>query len=282
MGKVILIGGKVDIGLRSVKQQLKAAGIKNIRPQILMRLLEEMQGTRSRIEIITSATKNPIKVGREYERALKKLGCKNVHAMHIDTPRSADRNNILERLEKCDGVMFTGGDQLLICKALLKTEFLDILKKRFREEKDFVVSGTSAGAMAMSESMIARGKPSEALRKGRVKLKQGLGLLPKVIIDTHFVNRGRFGRLIEAVAYYPNRLGIGLGEDTAVFFKKPSHVETIGSNLVVLIDGSRITYNNIDEIDKNDALCIEDMKLHALPAGHVFNIPRRKIYKKVF
>jgi cyanophycinase len=281
MGKIILIGGKVDIGMRRVTTRSKAASIKNIRPQILMRFLKEMRGANSKIEIITAATKNPHKVGREYQQALKNLGCKKVQVMNISTPRAADRKGMLERLEKCDGVMFTGGDQTRISKALLDTEFLVILKRRFVQEKDFMVSGTSAGAMAMSESMIARGNPSEALRKGRVKLKTGLGLLPRVIIDTHFVNRGRFGRLMEAVAYYPKRLGIGLGEDTAVFLKKPNHVETIGTNLVVLIDGSKMTYKNIVTIAENEALCIEDMKLHALPQGHVFNIPKRKIYKKI-
>lgn len=282
MGKVILIGGKVDIGLRMDKKNSRAAGIKNIHPLILEKFMKEMHGKHSRVEIITCATRTPLKVGREYKRALKKLGCRKIDVMHFSTQQQADQKKFLTRLKKCNGLMFTGGDQLLISKALLDSEFLRILKHRFSQEKEFMVAGTSAGAMAMSEFMIARGKPSEALRKGRVKLSEGLALLPKIIIDTHFVNRGRFGRLIEAVAYHTKCLGIGLGEDTAVYFKKPDHVETIGTNLVVLIDGSRITYNNIDKINLNDPVCLEDMKLHVLPKGHVFNIPRRKIYEKLY
>jgi len=282
MGKIILIGGKVDIGVVPSGKGSKAAGLKNIHPQILERFLKEMKGTRSKIEIITAATQHPLKAGREYTKVFKRLGCKNIGAMHFENPREADNEDFLERLNNCDGLMFTGGDQVRICKALLKSHFLEVLKKRFKKEKDFLVSGTSAGAMAMSEIMIANGLPSESLRKGRVKLSKGLGLLPQLIIDTHFINRERFGRLIEAVSTYPKKLGIGLGEDTAVFFKRPHHVETIGSNLVVLLDGSHLSYNNVTKIETNELICIEDMKLHILPKGHMFNIPRRKIYKKIY
>src|SRR4051812_32288905 len=107
--------------------------------------------------------------------------------MHFKTPAQADRKDFLRRLQSCDGIMFTGGDQVLICKALLKSKFLSLMQKRFKKEKDFLVSGTSAGAMALTEVIIARGRPSETLKKGRVKLIQGLGLLSQIIIDTHFV-----------------------------------------------------------------------------------------------
>jgi cyanophycinase len=282
MGKIILIGGKMDTGTRPEKKNTNPAGLKNIHPQILERFLKEMKGKNSKIEIITAATRNPGKVGEAYKRALKKMKCKKTGVMHFKSPFQADNDRILDRLNHCDGVMFTGGNQTLICKALLKSNFLEVLKKRLKTETDFLIAGTSAGAMAMSEVMIAGGSPSEALKKGHVKLAQGLGLLPNIIIDTHFINRERFGRLIEAITTYPDKLGIGLGEDTAVFFKKTHHVETIGTNMVILIDGSRLTYNNITKIDINMPICIEDMKLHVLPKGHMFNIPKRRIYKKQY
>jgi cyanophycinase len=282
MGKIILIGGKVDTRSNYKKKDVRPAGIRNIHLMILERLLKEMRSKKSKIEIVTSATKSHLKVGKEYKEALLKLGCSKVECMHFTTPKQADQKTFIKRLKKCDGIMFTGGDQLSISKALLDTNFLKVLKRRFSNEKKFLVSGTSAGAMAMSEVMIARGRPAESLRKGRVKLTKGLGLLPQIIIDTHFISRGRFGRLIEAVSYYPKKLGIGLGENTAVFFEKPRHVETIGTNLVVLLDGSKITFNNINKIDKNAPICVEDMSLHVLPKGHLFSITQRKIYKKVF
>jgi cyanophycinase len=280
MGKIILIGGKMDTGTDPLKKGKKAAGLKNLHPEILERLLKEVNGCQAKIEIITAATKQPERVGADYRKAFKRLKCKNVGVMNFTNATEADKKRFLNRLKECDGLMFTGGNQSLLCKVLLKSKFLEIMKKRFKEETNFLISGTSAGAMAMSDAMIAGGLPSEALRKGRVKMKQGLGLLPNIIIDTHFINRERFGRLIEAVSFYPDKLGIGLGEDTAVFFTKPHHVETIGTNMVVLIDGSKLTFNNIQKIENNSPICIEDMKLHVLPKGHMFNIPRRKIYKK--
>jgi cyanophycinase len=281
MGKIILIGGKMYTGIIPKKKDIKAAGIKNIHPQILERLLKEMKGRKSKIEIITAATTVPKSVGADYRKAFKNLKCTNVRVMNFTTPTEADQSKFIKRLQECDGLMFTGGNQTRICKALLKSKFLALMKKRFKSEIDFLISGTSAGAMAMSEIMISGGQPSEALRKGRVRLNKGLGLLPNIIIDTHFINRQRFGRLIEAISTYPEKLGIGLGEDTAVFFVKPHHVETIGTNMVVLIDGSKVTFNNIEKIKKNNPICVEDMKLHVLPKGHVFNIPKRRIYKKI-
>jgi cyanophycinase len=281
MGKIILIGGKMDTGIPDVKNK-KSAGIKNIHPQILERFLKEMKGKKSKIEIITAATNSPKKSGAEYKKALKRLGCKKIGVMNFKTPLQADKKKMLKRLSECDGLMFTGGDQMLICKALLKSKFLDVMKKRFKAEDDFLVAGTSAGAMVMSETMIEGGLPSEALKKGRVRLGDGLNLLSNIIIDTHFVNRERFGRLIEAVSTHPEKLGIGLGEDTAVFFRKTHHVETIGTNMVVLIDGSKLTYNNINKINTNEPIGVEDMKLHVLPKGHMFNIPKRRIYKKLY
>jgi cyanophycinase len=282
MGKIILIGGKMDTGIPPKEKDIKAAGLKNIHPQILERFLKEIKGKHSRIEIITAATRKPKKTGDDYKKAFKRLKCVNTGVMSFTSSAEADKKKFIKRLEECDGLMFTGGDQTLLCKTLLKSKFLEVMKKRFKEEPDFLISGTSAGAMAMSETMISGGLPSEALRKGRVQLKQGLGLLPNIIIDTHFINRERFGRLIEAVSTYPQKLGIGLGEDTAVFFKKTHHVETIGTNMVVLIDGSQLTYNNIPKIENNTPICVEDMKLHVLPKGHMFNIPRRRIYKKTY
>jgi cyanophycinase len=283
MGKIILIGGKVDIGAAVSKKKPKASGLKNIHPLILERFLKEMKGTKSRIEIITAATrKHRTVTGKEYKLALERLHCKNTDVMYFEKPDEADTKEFLERLKNCDGVIFTGGDQVLLCRALLGSKFLEILKKRFKKEKDFLISGTSAGAMAMPEIMIARGQPSEALRKGHVKLQKGLGLLPEIIVDTHFITRQRFGRLIEAVSTFPQKLGIGLCEDTAVFFKKPNRVETIGSNLVVLLDASRMSFNNLTKIGLNELICIEDMKLHVLPKGHKFNIPKRRIYKKLY
>src|ERR1043165_6603362 len=140
-----------------------------------------------------------------------------------------------------------------------------------------MVAGTSAGAMALTREMIANGNSNGSFIKGNVEIIKGLDLLSRIIVDTHCIQRRRLSRLIEAIAGYPAKLGIGLAENTAVLFKTPGKVEVIGNNLVVLIDGSHITYNNIKHIKKNHNICLENVKLHVLPKGHSFNILRRKI-----
>jgi cyanophycinase len=284
MGKIILIGGNVDKGTPLSSREKKEFGriyrIKMVRPEIFERFIKEINGPDSRIEIITSASEIPFAIGNEYKKAFKKLKCKDVGIMHFKSSKEADSTKYLERLENCQGVLFTGGNQSLLCKILRKTKFLKTLKKRFKTEKDFLVSGTSAGAMALTKVMISKGGPSSLFVKGHINMTEGLNLLTRIIVDTHFIQRRRLSRLIEAIAVHPNLLGIGLGEDTAVFFKTPQKVEVIGSNLVVLIDGTQISYNNIKQIKKNQNICLQDVKLHVLPKGHSFSIIRRKILIK--
>lgn len=277
MGKVVLIGGKVEKGELLITKYGNA-WLKKTEPEILEKILSEMKGKKSKIEIITSASKIPGIIGKEYKKALQRLNCKDVGLIHFTTKRQADKKEFIERISTCDGIMFSGGNQVLLCKTLLNTKLLKLIKKRYQNEPDFLISGTSAGAMALAEVIIARGQPSEALSKGNVELSEGLGILPGIIVDTHFVQRGRFSRLIEATATYPSKLGIGLGENTAVFFHKPEMVETIGSNLVALIDASQLSYNNISHIRKDDEICVQDMKLHILPKHHKFNITKKEIY----
>lgn len=281
MGKIILIGGNVDKGAALTPTERKEFSpvktVKMVGPEIFERLISEAKGTASRIEIITSASEIPFIIGREYKKALEKLNCKNVSVMHISSSGDADLQKNLHRLEKSDCVLFTGGDQKQLCHKLLNTKFLKRLKSRFRKEKDFLVSGTSAGAMALGKVMIAKDKPLSPFVKGYVDLIPGFNLIPDIIVDTHFIQRRRLSRLIEAVANYPGNLGIGLAENTAVFFQTPERVEVIGSNVVVLIDGSHISYNNIKKVKENQNICLQDVKLHVLPKGKIFSITSHQL-----
>lgn len=281
MGKIILIGGHVDKGATFSAKEKKEIGpvkkVKMVGPEIFERLIREVKGPDSRIEIITSASDIQVVLGREYKKALKKLTCKAVSVMHISSSREADLKKNLLRLANCDCVLFTGGDQNLLCRRLLKTRFLKLLKQRFENEKDFLISGTSAGAMAMGEVTIARDNDITPFVKGYVDIIQGFGITPHIVIDTHFTQRRRLIRLIETVANYPAKLGIGLSEDTAVFFETPERVEVIGRNVVVLVDGSHISYSNIKQVKKSHNICLQDVRLHILPKGKIFNIPKRKI-----
>jgi cyanophycinase len=132
--------------------------------------------------------------------------------------------------------------------------------------------------MAMSERMIRGGSVPDALLKGAVKMGSGLGLLPSAIVDSHFVKRGRFGRLIESVSLHPKLIGIGLGEDTGVLITEGNLVETIGSNLVIIMDGHTIQHNNAAAAKKGTALSIENVTMHVLAKGNVYDMRERKFY----
>jgi cyanophycinase len=283
MGKIILIGGNVDLGASLSSKEKNEFGavrtVRMVRLEIFERLISELKGVDSRIEVITSASKIPVRIGEEYKKAFEKLNCTNVGVLHIMSTKAADLPENLDRLEKCDGVLFTGGDQHLLCNRFLDTKFLTRLKERLNKENNFLISGTSAGAMSLTKVAIAKNNSLTPFTKGHINIIQGFNLLPHIIVDTHFIQRRRLGRLIEAVASYPNMLGIGLSEDTAVFFETPERVEVIGSNVVVLIDGSHISYNNVRQIEEKQNICLQDVKLHVLPKGKIFSIPKRKILK---
>jgi cyanophycinase len=173
--------------------------------------------------------------------------------------------------------MFTGGNQLRLSMIFGGTEILSTLHERYLHE-DFVIAGTSAGAMAMSNTMIYQGSSTESLLKGEVKITTGLGFLHNVIIDSHFVKRGRFGRLAQAVAGNPGCIGIGLGEDTGVLVTNGNNMEAIGSGLILIFDGHNIKHSNIADVEEGTPLSIENMIVHVMAKGNHFHIRQRKFY----
>ncbi|HET6996405.1 MAG TPA: cyanophycinase, partial [Chitinophagaceae bacterium] len=185
------------------------------------------------------------------------------------------KEEYLERIRQCNAVMFTGGNQLRLSATDGGTELLSVLKKRYREE-NFVVAGTSAGAMAMSNTMIYEGNATRAHLKGEVKITTGLGFIDSVIIDSHFEKRGRFGRLVQAVATNPSSIGIGLGEDTGMLITEENKMEAIGSGLVIIIDGHDIYHSNIADIPDGNPISLENLKVHFCEKGNGYLIKERK------
>ncbi|KAA9345933.1 cyanophycinase [Adhaeribacter soli] len=277
-GKLMAIGGNEDKGTYPNPRAKRFYRLNFFELGILKRFLQELKKKTPRIEIITTASLIPLEVGDRYLNAFKLLNIEDIGFMHIDSEEEARKPEYLERLKSADGVMFTGGDQSRITQMFLNTDFLDLLKLRYLEEENFVIAGTSAGAMAMSEIMVRGGSVANALLKGSVKMGTGLGLIRGVIIDSHFVKRGRFGRLIEAVALHDKVIGIGLGEDTGVLITKGHFIETIGSNLVIIIDGHHIQHNNAPRVDKGTPLSIENVELHVLAKGNVYDMSTREFY----
>jgi cyanophycinase len=242
---------------------------------ILRRVVEEAGGVTSRIEVITTASTIPFEVGENYLNAFGKIGCTNVDIMHIRNRQDTANKEFIARIKECDAVMFTGGNQLRLSVTDGGTEFLAILKDRYIND-DFMIAGTSAGAMAMSHTMIYEGNAARAHLKGEVKMTTGLGFINTIIIDSHFEKRGRFGRLVQAVATNPSAIGIGLGEDTGMLITEGNKMEGIGSGLVVIIDGHDILHSNIADIPDGNPVSIENLKVHFCEKGNGYLIKERK------
>ena len=274
-GKLIAIGGAEDKGTDLETGIIHRSNLNFFELGILRRVVEEAGGTAARIEIITTASTIPYEVGENYLNAFGKIGCMNVDVMHIRNRQDTLREEILERIKACDAVMFTGGNQLRLSVTDGGTELLTILKNRYLQE-DFLIAGTSAGAMAMSQSMIYEGNAARAHLKGEVKMTTGLGFIDAVIIDSHFEKRGRFVRLAQAVATNPSCIGIGLGEDTGMLITQGNKMEAIGSGLVMILDGHEILHSNIADIPEGNPISIENIKVHFCEMGNGYLLKERK------
>lgn len=274
-GKLIAIGGSEDKGTALEKGEIHRNNLNFFELGILRRVVEEAGGPAARIEVITTASMIPNEVGNNYLDAFGKIGCTNIGLMHIRNRQDTTEKKYMDRIRKCDAVLFSGGNQLRLSVTDGGTEFLALLKKRYKEES-FVIAGTSAGAMAMSQTMIYEGNATRAHLKGEVKMTTGLDFIDSVIIDSHFEKRGRFGRLAQAVATNPSCIGIGLGEDTGILITEGNKLEAIGSGLVVIVDGHDIRHNNIADIPDGNPISIENIKVHFCEKGNGYLLKERK------
>ena len=279
-GKLIAIGGAEDKGTDLEKGQIQRNNLNFFELGILKRIMQEAGGLNQRIEVITTASMIPYEVGDNYLDAFGKIGCTNIGLMHIRNRGEVTDAHYLERIKTCDAVMFSGGNQLRLSSIFGGTEFLHIIQNRLLHEPEFVVAGTSAGAMAMSNTMIYEGNATRAHLKGEVKITTGLGFIDDVIIDSHFEKRGRFGRLAQAVASNPSCIGIGLGEDTGMLIKGAT-MEAIGSGLVIIVDGHDIRHCNIADIPDGNPISIENLKVHFCEKGNGYMLTERKFIPEV-
>ena len=274
-GKLIAVGGNENKGSLYLPGMPEVDHAGFLEFGILKRILREVLAAGDRLEIITTASEIPREVGNNYVQAFGKLDYRNVGLMHIRNRKDASSPEYLQRIKSAGGVLFSGGDQLRLSTTFSDTRFREILLKRYRDEP-FVIAGTSAGAMAMSEVMVARGETKGYLTKGGVKLAPGLAFAPRLIIDTHFVNRGRFGRLVEVVASHPDCLGIGLGEDTGMVITEGNRIEIIGSGAVMLVDGSDVGHSNVQGAGNGQPLSVENLKVHVLTRGNGYLVGEKK------
>ncbi len=279
-GKLIAIGGAEDKGAVTEKVLAIKHNLNFFELGILRRIVQEAGGLEAKIEVITTASMIPFEVGNNYMEAFGRIGCTNIGVMHIRTREDVADEDFIERIKTCDAVMFSGGNQLRLTTIFGGTKFLRIIQERYRNE-NFVVAGTSAGAMAMSNTMIYEGDASRAHLKGEVKITTGLAFMDNVIFDSHFEKRGRFGRLSQAVGANPSCIGIGLGEDTGMLITNGNNMEAIGSGLVIIIDGHDVRHSNIADIPEGNPMSLENLIVHLCAKGNGYIVNARKFVERM-
>lgn len=272
-GNLLIIGGaetRVDQP-PDINEQLKEF----TRYEILSEMLPFSQD--KKIEIITTGSGMQEEVKKTYQKVFHEIGYERLGFIPIKERVEGKKRSYVQRAEEAGVIFFTGGDQFRLSTILGGTPIIDVIKQRYREDKDCIIAGTSAGAMVMSSVMIIEGMVEEALIYRDVATSAGLGFLPTCIIDTHFIKRGRFGRLAHSIIMNPDQLGIGLGEDTALIIRNGSEAECRGSGMVVIIDGRNICQTNIATVAAGEPVYVENLKVDLLVKGCRFSIDTRML-----
>src|SRR6266704_4857975 len=240
---------------------------------ILERFVRVSGGDCADIVVIPTASRMH-ETGPRYEKIFSEIGAARVTVMDFDTRRDCQEQGRLQRLEEATGIFFTGGNQLRLTTLLGGTPVAKLV--RARNAHGVTVGGTSAGASILSEHMIAFGDEGSSVISGSVRLAPGLGLTNRFIIDQHFRQRDRLGRLLSALAYNPFAIGIGLDENTAGFIAPDETVEVEGSGGVTIVDGSEVNYSSIDAVEEGQPVCMLGLRLHVLVAGATFSLNTRQ------
>jgi cyanophycinase len=271
-GTLIPIGGNEDKGL----EKSEIYTLEYITSGILARVVKESGGISAQIVIIPTASSIPDEVIANYKIAFGRLGCTNVKVADIRKREQSDLAENIALIKNADCVMFSGGDQSKITKKIGGTIIHKILLERLKTDP-IVIAGTSAGAMAMSDEMITGGSSTESFYKGAVGMDKGMGFISNLIIDSHFIQRGRFGRLAEAVAHFPKLIGVGLSEDTGLVIKDRNYFEVIGSGMIIIFDPNTLQHNNIEILDQGTPITLTNLTTHVLANGDQFDIEKRLV-----
>lgn len=242
--------------------------------KVILRFLAKKIGKSGKVVIVTIASDFPRSVFDEYERVFRAIGVRHIHHLAVDSREEAKQDAKVAILKDADAVFFTGGDQLKITSKLGDTPVFTRIHEI--HSAGGLIAGTSAGASVMTETMLVSGSGSESQRiDSTMKLAPGFGLLPDVIVDQHFAERGRISRLISAVAQNPRILGIGIDEDSAIFVQR-GRFQVVGTNAVYVIDGSKISFTNITESDPDNPVGVYGIRLHVMNQADTFDLKARR------
>ncbi|WP_435101295.1 cyanophycinase [Arhodomonas sp. AD133] len=242
--------------------------------EVLTRVFTLAPEGEEEITLIATASGEPEEVLPVYQAAFDRLGADRVHALDIRERQDAANARNVRLVQTSGCIFFTGGDQLRLTNVLGGSPMLGAIRERL--DAGAVVAGTSAGAMALTATMIYDGAAADALHKGAVKMTAGLGLVDGLIIDSHFLERGRFTRLMEVGATNPEHLGVGLGEDAAVIVHANGTLEAVGPGHVIIIDSRGMASSNVAELSMGEPVAVENMVMHALISGHGFDVGARR------
>ncbi|MDQ3192723.1 MAG: cyanophycinase [Bacteroidota bacterium] len=269
-GKLLAIGGNEHTSLEQM-DFVQRNNPEFISEEIFKRMVDECrEGNRSLIGIITTSSSTPLRTAENFRDVFHKLGCHRTEILDIRSENEANDPKNLRLLEKLDAVFITGGDQLRVGSFLCNTKFNDLLFDKYMNE-DFLIAGTSSGAMAMAECMISRGSAMEGFFNGEVELAEGLSFIRNVVIDTHFDSRGRFGRLVQA-ACKQKVTGVGIGDDTAILISGEEKLQVIGSGIVTIIDTKKIKDANLDDLQEGVPYRVKNLIVHILSREDEYKI----------
>ena len=262
-----------DGGRRGWIVPIGGAEDKDNSPQILRRFLALAGGPTAEIVVIPTASVLRSS-GPRYERLFADLGARRVVSLDFDTRRDAEEAGRLAALSRATGVFFTGGNQLRLSTLIGGTAVAKTVRQL--NAAGIPVAGTSAGAAFISEHMIAVGDEGSTPVAGSVRLAPGLGLTNRFIIDQHFRQRDRLGRLLTALAYNPFAVGIGLDEDTAAFIAPDNTVDVEGAGAITVVDAADVQFSSMDSVKEGRPVCLLGVKLHILTQGATFNLHTRQ------
>lgn len=261
VGRLFLIGGHEDRGDLDTWM-------------ILPRLVELAGGSNSRIVVCGSSSADPERVERLYKEQFETLGAADVYESDIDDRMAADAPELLEALERATAVFFTGGDQLRLTSLIAGTQFGERVREKLWKD-GLIVAGTSAGAAAMSSTMLVAGPKDGSVRRADVTLAPGLGYWRDTTIDTHFSQRGRVSRLLAVFGQNPQILGLGIDEDTAIEVTPGEQFVVLGRGAVHVFDG-RVTHSSAPDVADDEVITLTDSIVHVLADGYGFDIASKR------
>ena len=232
--------------------------------------------TDAHIAIIPSASREPALIGARYLSIFEEMGAKQIDILDIRERDQCAEPQIQECLENCTGVFLTGGDQLRLCAILADTPVMETIRLRVQRNQ-LTLAGTSAGAAVMGHHMIAGGGSGESPNRSLVDMATGLGILPDVIVDQHFQNRNRMARLISAIAIHPDRLGIGIDEDTCALVEGDGMLQVMGKGTVTIVDPGELGYTNHPDVGATDPLSLHNLRVHILSYGDRYHLHKRTV-----